>query len=68
MHCANCRRVLRDTDTTGESGLYAHGDGINYVLCEPCFFEEEAVVEEAGHNDLPTRRTHYEVNQPGGIL
>jgi hypothetical protein len=66
MRCANCSGYLSERDCTGDSSLYNHGDGIGYMLCEPCFLEEDELIDEKGTNDIPDRRAHYERNQPGG--
>jgi hypothetical protein len=60
--CAGCRCYFAQGDTTAESGLYDHGEDVNILLCEPCFFDEEALDENAGTNDLPHIRETYKAN------
>jgi hypothetical protein len=64
--CANCARRVDQHECSGDSGLYNHGDGIKYNLCEECFLEEDAMIDETGTNDHPSRRERYSINQPGG--
>lgn len=66
MKCANCAERIKQGDCTGDSSLYNHGDGIKYILCEPCWLDEDNLIDEKGTNDMPFRRAHYAINQPGG--
>ena len=47
--CAACRKVIKRGETLWESTLY----GSFHILCEPCGLDEEALIENAGTNDLP---------------
>ena len=57
MNCAWCDCYLRDGATTGESQVYSPTR--SFVLCEPCWLEEDALVEESGTNDLPEQLAIY---------
>lgn len=41
--CAKCRRSILDDETECESGLF----GSNHILCEKCFYAEDAAIELA---------------------
>lgn len=56
--CANCGCELGRLKATGISGLYFPGDQ-DIELCEPCFFAEEAEIDEVGTNNIPERLAHY---------
>lgn len=45
IKCAHCKN--RVGDCSGESGIY----GSHHILCEPCFNDEEDLMEEVGSND-----------------
>jgi hypothetical protein len=53
--CARCKKHFHNARSSGESGLY----GSNHVLCEPCFFDEDAEIDERGTNDLPDTLAKY---------
>lgn len=55
MVCARCRKNILQGETTGESSIYQS----NHILCEPCFFAEDAEIEERGTNDLPDTLNKY---------
>jgi hypothetical protein len=63
--CACCREEISDGATTGVSGLYNPGPR-RFLLCEPCWLEEEDLVDETGTNNHPDRVARYAVNQPSG--
>ena len=50
MDCVNCGANL-EGKPRGNSSIY--GATSEHVLCEPCFFEEEAMQEAEGTNNLP---------------
>lgn len=64
--CANCCEWIGDRDTTGVSGLYNPGP-TSFLLCEPCWLEEEDLVDTSGTNNHPERVKRYGENQPGGM-
>lgn len=47
--CPRCKKHTLDRTDCGESSLY----GSFHEICEPCFHDEYAQIEEAGTNDLP---------------
>jgi hypothetical protein len=63
--CANCLVDLYDAHCTGTSGLYNPGPR-SFLLCEPCWLEEENLVDESGTNNHPERVARYAKNQPSG--
>lgn len=63
MICARCRQPIGRQDTTGESQLYCPGSQHGYILCEPCFFEEETEVDKEGTNNLPETLVKYYDNR-----
>lgn len=63
--CARCGGVLGRS--TGTSSIYRREHTTlshlrEILLCEPCFFEEEAQTEEAGTNNLPSVLDNYARN------
>lgn len=58
--CAACRKNIRQGECTGESSLYSPNR--SFTLCEPCWLDEDARIEEVGTNDIPTLRMAYEAN------
>lgn len=64
--CARCRAILYESDCTGESGIYSPNR--SFTLCEPCFFDEDKEIGDAGTNDLPDRIEAYRQNIRLGIL
>jgi len=58
MKCARCGKYLKDHETTGESAIY-NPTGPKIILCEGCFFDEDAEIEEAGTNNLPDTLKRY---------
>ena len=58
MRCCNCGKEMHDTETQGYSSIY--GASEYHLMCEPCFFEEEALIDERGSNDHPDRLKHYD--------
>jgi len=65
--CANCRRSIEFARCTGDSSLYNPGQSRAIELCEPCFLEEEAAIDEAGTNNLPERLARYRRNLSAGV-
>lgn len=65
MKCANCAKELRQGMTTGSCSLYQNP---GYILCEPCFFDEDESINEHGNSGPYWDETlkRYERNQPGG--
>lgn len=61
--CARCGKWMKYGETEGESGIYSPHK--SYTLCEPCFFDEDAQIEEAGTNNLPDTLAKYEENLRG---
>lgn len=59
MICANCRCDLTRAKSTGESGLYSPNRAFD--LCEPCFLEEDRLIDEQGNN-IPERLERYRAN------
>lgn len=59
MICANCCRDLHAVRCTGQSGLYYPNNDKGIELCEPCFLEEDELIEELGTNDQPERLARY---------
>jgi len=57
--CARCVRPLGEV--TGESAIY-NPNGPPILLCEPCFFDEDAQITALGGNDLPDTLARYKVN------
>ena len=58
--CARCCKSIRPDETTGESGLYSPSR--SFTLCEPCFFAEDAEIEEKGTNNMPDVIASYVEN------
>lgn len=56
-YCPSCREGIFSGECTGESGIYRSG-GIP-DLCERCFIIEDAVIDNAGTNDLPEVLADY---------
>lgn len=60
-------RVNSDTCACCGENISHRGDGISgvyspdleFLLCEDCWYEEEAEIDERGTNDLPHRIVHY---------
>ena len=63
--CVRCRKVLQPSDTTGVSGI--DSPDREFILCEQCFFDEEAETGEQG-NVLPDRIKQYLENARLGPL
>lgn len=59
-HCPRCMSLIQRGSGRGESQLYQSHDIPD--LCEPCFFDEEAEVEERGTNNLPDTLERYRQN------
>ena len=57
MKCDWCRKTIGAYEVTGESALYSP-DRV-YILCEPCFLKEDALIEKEGTNDLPIVLANY---------
>lgn len=55
QYCARCKKNISDGETTGESQIYMS----HHILCEPCFFDEEREIDEAGTNNLPDTLKSY---------
>lgn len=49
--CRCCLGWRGDRDCEGLSSLYSPDR--EYVLCEPCFEDEEALIDASGSNDHP---------------
>lgn len=65
--CARCRiKVDQMLDCLGESGIYSPNRA--FTLCEVCFLEEEAEIDAAGGNNLPSRVELYRANLRAGPL
>lgn len=58
--CANCLKYVKDEECQGESGLFSPTRA--YMLCEPCFLEEDRLIDEQGTNDMPERLQKYKNN------
>ncbi len=58
--CVNCRMDLSTARETGESGIYGSDDDCE--LCIDCFWDEDALIEERGTNDLPDVLAFYRKN------
>ena len=56
--CVRCCEKLGRV--TGESSIYRSDD--SHILCEPCFFDEEAEQERRGTNNLPDVLAKYDEN------
>jgi hypothetical protein len=59
-YCPRCSKFIRNGETRGESSIYGSHDIPD--LCEPCFFDEDEEIEEAGTNDLPKTLAWYREN------
>jgi hypothetical protein len=55
--CLRCGGWRGPRTSSGQSGIYQSHDIPD--LCEPCFFDEDAEIEEKGHNDLPETLAKY---------
>lgn len=64
-NCANCNCSLYMAKADGVSGLLNPGPKW-FRLCEPCWIEEEDLVDELGTNVMPDRVARYTANQPEG--
>lgn len=53
--CARCKKYVRTGEPEGRSAIY----GSSHDLCEPCFFAEDAEIEERGTNNLPETLAKY---------
>lgn len=53
--CPRCKKYTLNERDNGESSLYMS----NHLLCVPCFFEEDAEIEERGGNNLPDTLRSY---------
>jgi hypothetical protein len=55
--CAGCGSEIYYAKSTGISSVYSAKDsdfaGKDILLCEPCFFAEEAQIDAEGTNNLP---------------
>jgi hypothetical protein len=54
--CASCGRLLTNC-ADGVSSVYSPDQ--QFMLCEPCWLEEDAEIEARGTNDLPERIHQY---------
>lgn len=54
--CARCKQFFPNASCSAESGIYQS----RHVLCEPCFFDEDAEIEERGTNNLLDTLEKYE--------
>lgn len=63
--CAGCRRLIRQQDSQGESGIYSPNRA--FILCEPCFLEEDRLIGEQG-NTMPEVLERYKSNLKLGRL
>lgn len=57
-YCPRC--MTRISGARGESAIYQSHDIPD--LCERCFFDEDAEIEERGTNDLPDTLQRYRDN------
>lgn len=60
LFCANCRKDLSTVDCTGESGIYSPNRP--FELCEPCWNDEDKMIDETGTNDHPELIEKYKTN------
>ncbi len=56
--CAACLSWKGDPDSSGVSSLYSPDR--EYLLCEPCFLAEEALIDASGHNIHPSVIAAYQ--------
>lgn len=66
MRCASCAIDITNASCTGESGLYNPGPN-SFLLCEPCFLDEDDAIDTNGTNDNPDLLAVYARNQPEGM-
>ena len=61
--CARCGNDIYNANATGVSSIYNAEDsdfaGKYILLCEPCFFAEEAQIDSDGTNNLPLVLDRY---------
>ena len=57
-YCAGCGMQLFRGSPTGESGIFSPKK--EYLLCEPCFHVEDALIENEGTNNLPDVLRFYD--------
>jgi len=57
MICANCKRPIVGSDGGSESSVYSPDRA--FILCEPCWLQENAEIDREGTNDLPQRVKRY---------
>lgn len=55
--CASCKGWRGSRSASGESQLYSPNRP--FILCEPCWLDEDDMVDEAGTNDLPDVLARY---------
>lgn len=55
--CACCKKEINYGEPDAESALYSPFE--KFILCEPCFFDEDKEIEEKGRNDIPERLAKY---------
>lgn len=53
--CPRCKKRVLNRNDSGESQLY----NSRHILCVPCFFKEEAEIDEKGTNNLPETLKSY---------
>ena len=53
--CPRCKKYVLNRSDCGESSLY----GSRHIICNQCFEDEDAEIEEAGTNDLPAILASY---------
>lgn len=56
-YCAACKGWRGSRDAEGESQLYSPHR--KFTLCEPCWEDEDAMVDETGTNDHPAILARY---------
>lgn len=59
-YCPRCCKPIRPGATLGESAIYRSHDIPE--LCERCFEDEDAEIDERGTNDLPDVLGRYREN------
>lgn len=62
--CASCGVLIGRC--SGTSSLYNPGRGVDIILCEPCWLNEDDMIEETGTNDHPDVVKRYLANIAGG--
>lgn len=59
-YCPRCMSLIPRGSGRGSSSIYQSHDIPD--LCEPCFFDEEAEIDERGTNNLPDTLGRYRQN------